>query len=312
MVSNDGLNQEQMRNDSVHPSMVALGLGPNKLYGLDVVFERVRAEDILLPHDFDRIKKILTMFFTKSGVSDPQGAIGDPDALYLRRKYRTIERDYKNTFTELYLNSLVHMLPENSNQNDGEFRFRSQGRNKWTASPRKIEFLPDLQQTDVFYSKEDIAKLKAYLRRKKVYASSCLLIKVRAGIFLHNRSLLNLAELMNDKELDVQLYVKSEPYDYALDVNALTSAIKISGANRIIIDFPMDLRTKLNEMSSAVLIRTPDKSNNFNNEDSRKNTVERPDVQISSSPTYHKNMPFSSYQNAKLIMTVLAILKIFL
>merc|ERR1739845_159622 len=137
-------------------------------------------------------------------------------------------------------------------------------------------------------------------------------IKVRAGIFLHNRSLLNLAELMNEKEFDFQLYVKSEPYDYALDVNALTSVIKISGEDRIIIDFPMDLRTKLNEMSSAVLIRTPDKSNSFNNEDLRKNTVERPDVHISSSPTYHRNMPFISYQNAKFIITMLAILKIFL
>merc|ERR1739844_3304 len=178
--------------------MDSFKLSRDKKYGLDVVFDRVRTEDILMVFDFNRIKKILTTFFVKSGSQASDSAISDPDALYLRRKYRTIERNHKNTFTELFLSNLVHLLPEDKGGVGGEFRKRSRTSKPWKKPRGKIEFLPDLQKTNVVYSKEDVDQLQRFLRNKSMHqkTSSCTIVEVRAGIFLQNESLLNLAEVL--------------------------------------------------------------------------------------------------------------------
>ena len=133
---------------------------------------------------------------------DSDATISDADALYLRRKYRNIERNHKNTFTELFLSNVVHLLPDEKQENIGEFAFRSQSRTPWKKSKGKIDFLPDLQQTEVYYSKEDVENLKIFLRKTMFPTSTCTLVEVRAGIFLQNKSLLNLAELLKDQELN--------------------------------------------------------------------------------------------------------------
>ena len=86
------------------------------------------------------------------------------------------------------------------------------------------------------------------------------MVEVRAGIFLQNESLLNLADVLKDESLDFQIYVKSEPYDTLLDVNALSSAMKIVGENRLVVDFPQDLHNKLEKISTQ--IRTPGRGAN--------------------------------------------------
>ena len=245
-------NQEHNQTKS-YSMMNVFTLANNQKYGLDVVFNRVQAEDILMLHDFNRIKKILTTFFVKSQqLSEYDSAISDPDALYLRRKYRTIERNHKNTFTELFLSNLVHLLPDEKGGIGGEFGHRSRPGKNWKKSRGKIEFLPDLQKTDVVYSKEDVDSLKTFLQKQRLHKTSCTLVEVRAGIFLQNESLLNLAEVLKENKFDFQFYVRSEPYDTLLDVNALSSAMKIVGENRLVVDFPADLHKELQKLSTQI------------------------------------------------------------
>ena len=267
--------QNEESNSTLSTMMDALTLAPHKKYGLDVVFDRVQAEDILMLFDFNRIKKILTTFFIKSGssFSSSRNAISDPDALYLRRKYRTIERNHKNTFTELFLSNLVHLLPEDKGGVGGEFRKRSRTSKPWKKPRGKIEFLPDLQKTNVVYSKEDIDQLRRFLRNKSMHqrTSSCTIVEVRAGIFLQNESLLNLADVLKDSGLDFQLCVKSEPYDTLLDLHALSSAMKIVGENRLILDFPKTLHKDLEKLSTQ--IKTPGARNSNINSNLHKNVA---------------------------------------
>ena len=287
--------------------MESFKLAHQKKYGLDVVFDRVQAEDILMLFDFNRIKHILSTFFVKSGSSLTESAISDPDALYLRRKYRTIERNYKNTFTELFLSNLVHLLPDDKGDNGGEFGHRSRPSKTWKRPRGKIEFLPDLQKIDVVYSKKDIENLKIFLTKKLVKGkNTCTLVEVRAGIFLQNESLLNLAEVLKDSSLDFQLYVRSEPYDTLLNVNALSSAMKIVGENRLVVDFPIDLHTQLEKLSTQ--IKTPGVRNpNINYRENIQNGIDRSDTILTSSASSNIRSydVHQLYQNANLVILLL-------
>ena len=293
---NDPLPTNTNGNDTANSTssysmMDSFKLSRDKKYGLDVVFDRVRTEDILMVFDFNRIKKILTTFFVKSGSSSTSdSAISDPDALYLRRKYRTIERNHKNTFTELFLSNLVHLLPEDKGGSGGEFAHRSRPKKGWKRAKSKIEFLPDLQKIDVVYSKEDVSELKMFLKKQTKQKGTCTLVEVRAGIFLQNESLLNLADVLKDQNLDFQIYVKSEPYDTLLNVNALSSAMKIVGENRLVVDFPQDLHNKLENISTQ--IRTPGRKTTYIDNVVR-NGIDRSDTILSSGSTkqiaYHKS-----------------------
>ena len=289
------LNQNETTNSSTSYEMMdSFKLSKNKKYGLDVVFDRVLTEDILMIFDFNRIKKILSTFFMNSGASQSENAISDPDALYLRRKYRTIERNHKNTFTELFLSNLVHLLPEDKGDNGGEFGRRSRPKKTWKRPAKsKIEFLPDLQKIDVVYSKEDVAELKSFLMERRKSKRTCTLVEVRAGIFLQNESLLNLAEVLKDETLDFQIYIKSEPYDTLLDVNALSSAIKIVGETRVVVDFPQDLHKKLEKISTQ--IRNPGRgTKNTYRANLDRNGIDRSDTISSSGST-----TFCQYINHK-------------
>ena len=290
------LNKNETTNSSTSYEMMdSFKLSKNKKYGLDVVFDRVLTEDILMIFDFNRIKKILSTFFMNSGASRSENAISDPDALYLRRKYRTIERNHKNTFTELFLSNLVHLLPEDKGDNGGEFGRRSRPKKTWKRPAKsKIEFLPDLQKIDVVYSKEDVAELKSFLMERRKSKRTCTLVEVRAGIFLQNESLLNLADVLRDETLDFQIYIKSEPYDTLLDVNALSSAIKIVGETRVVVDFPQDLHNKLEKISTQIKNPGRETKDNYRANVNR-NGIDRSDtISSSGSSTFcqfinHKN-----------------------
>ena len=309
-------NQSDTSNSSLsYVMMDSFKLSRDKKYGLDVVFDRVRTEDILMVFDFNRIKKILTTFFVKSGSSGSDSAISDPDALYLRRKYRTIERNHKNTFTELFLSNLVHLLPEDKGDNGGEFARRSRPKKGWKRAKSKIEFLPDLQKIDVVYSKDDVSELKGFLKKQTKRKETCTLVELRAGIFLQNESLLNLANVLKDQTLDFQIYVKSEPYDTLLNVNALLSAMKIVGENRLVVDFPQDLHNKLENISTQ--IRNPGRGVNTKTtyrDNVVRNGIDRSDTILSSGST--KFCQIVSYKNCVnrnfVVLILLAItLKVF-
>ena len=105
----------------------------DKQFGLDGVFERVQSENILLQFDYDRIKAILDEAFATK-------AVRSNEVTYLKRKYKTIKRRHANTFTELYMNNLLHLVEH-------------------IDSMENIEFLPDLQQTDSSCSSSDMGNL---------------------------------------------------------------------------------------------------------------------------------------------------------
>ena len=316
---NDPLTTNTSHNGTTNSSatfemMDSSKLSRNKKYGLDVVFDRVLTEDILMIFDFNRIKKILSTFFMKSGSSKSENAISDPDALYLRRKYRTIERNHKNTFTELFLSNLVHLLPEDKGDNGGEFARRSRPRKSWKRPAKsKIEFLPDLQKVDVVYSKEDVSELKRFLTEQLKSKRTCTLVEVRAGIFLQNESLLNLADVLKDESLDFQIYVKSEPYDTLLDVNALSSAMKIVGENRLVVDFPQDLHNKLEKISTQ--IRTPGRGVNTKTtyrENVVSNGIDRSDTILSSGSSSFSNYKNCINRNLDILILLAITLNLFL
>ena len=90
--------------------------------------------------------------------------------------------------------------------------------------------------------------------------------------------------MLKDSGLDFQLCVKSEPYDTLLDLHALSSAMKIVGENRLILDFPKTLHKDLEKLSTQ--IKAPGARNSNINSNFRKNignNVDRSDVILSSS-----------------------------
>ena len=106
-----------------------------KTYGLDDVFRRIQAENILLPYDFNRLKSILHEAFAAQNVDGSQ-------KVYLKRKYKHVKRNHMNSFTELFMNNMVHLL-ENLKDMD------EQG----------IQFLPDLQKVDESCSQQDFEEI---------------------------------------------------------------------------------------------------------------------------------------------------------
>ena len=103
-----------------------------KSYGLDDVFRRIQAENILLQYDFYRLRSILHEAFANQEVDESQ-------KVYLKRKYKTIKRTHMNSFTELFMNNLLHLV-NNMKEMSG------------------IQFLPDLQKVDESCTKQDLGK----------------------------------------------------------------------------------------------------------------------------------------------------------
>ena len=215
---------------------------PEKKYGLDFVFNRVLLEDILLPFDFDRTKKILTDAFSRKTVEPSE-------ILYLKRKQKNIMKKYKNTFTELYLSNLVHLFADDN----------ARARTRYQEDPLKhpLLFMPDLQQQSVAYQRSDIVELE---RALSDVTESCILVEARGGIFLQNESLQTLDDLMA-KHTNIRLVLRVEPYD-AVDSERLLSAMKIIGHDKIVTQFPDFLESKMNEMDGT-FITQPIKRDEF-------------------------------------------------
>ena len=122
-----------------------------KKYGLDKVFARVQNENILLEFDFDKMKDILDKAFAKHTVDESQ-------LKYLQRKYKTIKRHHQNSFTELYMQNLLHLVEHIQSMND-------------------LEFLPDLQETQTTCDQNDIGTYTLCLK-----LLSFLLLKYLPGL----------------------------------------------------------------------------------------------------------------------------------
>lgn len=141
-----GNNQIPSNFPNVLPAMELA----NKPYGLDEVFERVKSENYLLDHDFDRLKFILTEAFANQQVDNNQ-------KIYLQRKYKNIKREHPNTFTDLYMNNLLHLVEHLHEMNNPEF-------------------LPDLQKIGASCSKADLGMFFLY---SHIYICSLILSDFR-------------------------------------------------------------------------------------------------------------------------------------
>lgn len=119
--------------DHVQTNLMSAIEFPNKPYGLDDVFRRVQDEGILLEHDFFRMKSILAKAFADQEVDSSQ-------KVYLQRKYKSIKRQNPNSFTELYVNNLLHLVEH-------------------LDSMSNPEFLPDLQKLDATCTTTDLGNL---------------------------------------------------------------------------------------------------------------------------------------------------------
>ena len=71
------------------------------------VFARVLNENYLLPFDYARIKKILSDVFSLKVVESNE-------VLYLKRKAKVVAQRHRNSFTELYLSNMVHLLADDN------------------------------------------------------------------------------------------------------------------------------------------------------------------------------------------------------
>ena len=73
------------------------------------VFDRVLKENYLLPFDYARIKKILSDVFSLESVESNE-------VLYLKRKAKVVAQRHRNSFTELYLSNIVHLLADDNSR----------------------------------------------------------------------------------------------------------------------------------------------------------------------------------------------------
>ena len=86
--------------------------------------------------------EILTSFYSYG-----QKPLTENSVTYLKRKYATVQRQFPNTFTEVYLNNLVHLVEAD---------------NKGASSAATL--LPDLQELDEVYTKDDLDKVEEKLK----------------------------------------------------------------------------------------------------------------------------------------------------
>lgn len=221
---------EFFREDSSLMSIIEL---PNKPYGLDQVFDRVQTEGILLPHDYHRLKSILTEAFDNHQVDTNQ-------KIYLQRKYKNIKKDHANSFTELYMNNLLHLVDH-------------------IEAMDNPEFLPDLQRTDTSCSKSDLGKVKiqTYLDSFSnilnvsdgIMTSKCSLLKIRAGIFLKPDCLSSLTNFLYDNT-NVRLLVYAYPHD-SFPVKDLVTSLNVLGQNNVLLDIPKVITKKIQALSGS-------------------------------------------------------------
>jgi len=189
---------------------------PNKIYGLDNVFNRVHSENILLPHDFYRMKSILTEAFAKRQVETSQ-------KVYLQRKYKSIKRLNPNSFTELYMSNLLHLVDR-------------------LHDMENPMFLPDSQKLDETCTETDLGGIKTWLQK-----SSCALLRIRAGIFLKPDCLSILNAFLRNYE-NVRLVIYAYSHD-SIPVKDLVTSLNVIGQNNVLLDLPKVLEEKLQALS---------------------------------------------------------------
>jgi len=211
-----------------------------KKYGLDEVFERVQNDNILLEFDFDKMKDILDKAFAKHRVDESQ-------LKYLQRKYKTIKRHHQNSFTELYMQNLLHLVEHIQSMND-------------------LEFLPDLQETQTTCDQNDIDLVDSYIQNSGM-ESQCTLLRIRAGIFLKEDCLSTLNSYLNQHN-NVKLIIHALPHDF-LPVKDFVTALNAVGKESVLLDLPQVALEKIRTLSGFPAIPNTNRIYNEHQNDGR-------------------------------------------
>ena len=120
--------------DYVHYGSSSFGFyWKDKRFGIDPILDRVKDENLLLGHDYQRIKSIVDVIYN-IGTQVP-----DSDVIYLQRKNRDVERKDKTSFTHLYVLSVLKLV-----ENLESFRQKN-----------LVQLMPDLQGTNNILKIED-------------------------------------------------------------------------------------------------------------------------------------------------------------
>jgi len=212
---------------------------PNVGFGLDKVFSRVLNENYLLPFDYARIKKTLSDVFSRKEVESSE-------VLYLKRKAKVVTQRHRNSFTELYLSNIVHLLATDN----------ARALQKYRRDPlaHPLIFMPDLQQTDSVYTTQEVQQVEEKLAK---LGRNCVILEARGGVFSQNESLRNIQALMS-KYSGLLLLVRVDPWDAAaVDSEKLVSAIRIVGAERVLAQLPDFLRQKMQQIDGSLMITPP-------------------------------------------------------
>jgi len=212
---------------------------PDVGFGLDKVFSRVLNENYLLPFDYARIKKALSDVFSRKEVESNE-------VLYLKRKAKVVTQRHRNSFTELYLSNIVHLLAGDN----------AKALQRYRKDPlvHPLIFMPDLQQTDSVYTRREVQQVEDKLTQ---LGRSCVILEARGGVFSQNESLRNIQALMS-RYPGLLLLVRVDPWDaVSVDSEKLVSAIRIVGADRVMAQLPDFLREKMQQIDGSLMITPP-------------------------------------------------------
>jgi len=216
---------------------------PKVGFGLDKVFSRVLDESFLLPFDFARIQKILSDVFSLKEVDSSE-------VLYLKRKQKVVNKRHRSSFTELYLSNIVHLLADDNSRALNKFRTDPLG--------NPLIFMPDLQQTDAVYTRDEVQQVEDWLSSAgkgthSLTSDDCVVLELRGGAFTQNESLQNIKGL-TERHPGLRLLVRVDPYDApVVDTEKLVSAIKIVGAHKVLAQVPSYINSKMREIDSSLM-----------------------------------------------------------
>jgi len=241
----DGPPEEAMYNVSptgtISPTVHLALEWSEKKYGLDNVFARVEKDNILLKWDYDKIKNILDQAFAKHSVPDN-------DRRYLRTKYKTIKRQHQGSFTELYINSLLHLVDHIDDMDE-----------------EHMKFLPDLQITETSCNKKDLDLVESYIEQAGMAESHCTLLRIRAGIFLQPDCLSSLVSYLNFRA-NVKLIIHALPHDF-LPVKEFVTALNAVGKESVLLDLPQVALEKIRTLSGFPAIQKVSKKSSSSLQD---------------------------------------------
>lgn len=206
------------------------GLGLNhvidKPFALDSSIQRLTDEDILLKSDRTRVLDILDDFFATE--------VGEANIRYLRTMYSRQPDSTRQSFTDLFLQNLLHLVDNKSSGPKGS-----------PLDP--LAFLPDLRETGSVYSASDFQSVRESLSSRP---NECHLISLRAGILKTDESI-NVVKKVLDEHENVIVLAFSKAYDLTKG-QSLKQIQQMLGQDRVLIQSSSQLEDGFPEISPSL------------------------------------------------------------